>query len=51
MHMLYGSLQSDHISIVFELDLQLVPDVHYVQITLQDELAGQCSVVLTQTYC
>ena len=28
-YVLYGSLQSDHIPIVFELDLQLVPDVDY----------------------
>ena len=29
IYVLYGSLQSDHIPIVFELDLQLVPDVDY----------------------
>ena len=28
-YVIYGSLQSDHIPIVFELDLQLVPDVDY----------------------
>ena len=56
-YIIYGSMQSDHIPVVFELDLQLAPDVVYSTDNTASKIDWSvlCDdgirMVLAQTYC